>query len=370
MQTITVKCKLTLSDDQREAIDKTLVAFANATNDAIGVGRQMGSTSNVRIHGKCYHAIRTAHGLSANLAVRAIARAAGILKVKARKHSTVKATSIDYDARIFSFREATWTVSLSTVEGRLKGLTLKVGHYQKDLLQGRKPTSAVLWKTRQEEYYIGIHIDVETPPPHLDEDHAWLGVDLGIVEIATTSQGDAYTGEVVDRVRERHFKTRRSLQSKGTRGTRQLLRRLSGKERRFQSWHNHTVSKRIVERAKAGGMGIRLEDLSGIRDGIKVRRSQRRRHHAWAFYQLKRFIVYKAAIAGVPIELVDPRYTSRTCSQCGHCEKANRKSQSAFVCKHCQYCANADVNAAMNIAAGGVHKPSRESTQVVACAAA
>ncbi len=123
MQTITVKCKLMPSDDEREAIDKTLVAFANAANDAIGVGRQMGSTSNVCIHGKCYHAIRTAHGLSANLAVRAIAHAAGILKVKARKHSTVKATSIDYDARIFSFREATWSVSLSTVEGRLKGLS-------------------------------------------------------------------------------------------------------------------------------------------------------------------------------------------------------------------------------------------------------
>ncbi len=368
MQTITVKCKLTLSDDQREAIDKTLVAFANAANDAIAVGRQMVSTSNVRIHGKCYYAIRTAHGLSANLAVRAIARAAGILKVKARKHSTVKATSIDYDARIFSFREG--SLSLSTVEGRLKGVGLSMGDYQKKLLQGQKPTSAVVWKTRQSDYYIGIHIQVETPPSNLDKDHAWLGVDLGIVEIATTSEGDAYSGSLVDRVRARYFKTRRSLQSKGTRSTRLLLRRLSGKERRFQSWHNHTVSKRIVARAKAGGLGLRLEDLTGIRDGIKVRRSQRRRHHAWAFYPLKRFIAYKAAIAGVPVERVDPRYTSRTCSQCGHCEKANRKSQSEFVCKHCQYCANADVNAAINIAAGGVHKPSRESTQVVACAAA
>src|SRR5690554_3390225 len=117
MQQLTVKCKLVLSDEERAAIDATMEAFAAACNDAIAVGREMGTTSNVRIHGQVYYPIREKHGLTANLAVRAIARAAGILKVEERKNSTVRPTSIDYDARIFSFRESDWTVSLSTVNG-------------------------------------------------------------------------------------------------------------------------------------------------------------------------------------------------------------------------------------------------------------
>ncbi|MGO9922629.1 MAG: zinc ribbon domain-containing protein [Isosphaeraceae bacterium] len=51
-----------------------------------------------------------------------------------------------------------------------------------------------------------------------------------------------------------------------------------------------------------------------------------------------------------PATSVDPRNTSRTCSECGHCEKANRKSQAVFLCKHCGFSANADGNAARNIA--------------------
>jgi transposase len=48
--------------------------------------------------------------------------------------------------------------------------------------------------------------------------------------------------------------------------------------------------------------------------------------------------------------LVDPRNTSRMCSQCGHCDKANRKSQAEFSCQRCGYSTHADYNAARNIA--------------------
>jgi putative transposase len=69
----------------------------------------------------------------------------------------------------------------------------------------------------------------------------------------------------------------------------------------------------------------------------------------WSFFQLRSFVEYKAQLVGVPIVLVDPRNTSRTCNVCGHCEKANRKSQAEFLCKHCGHSANADLNAARNI---------------------
>ena len=49
----------------------------------------------------------------------------------------------------------------------------------------------------------------------------------------------------------------------------------------------------------------------------------------WAFFQLRSFISYKDTLYGVPVLIIDPAYTSRTCNQCGHCEKANRKSHGA-----------------------------------------
>ena len=367
--TITVKCKLDLTGDQRSAIDNTMEAFAAACNDALNVGREAGTTSNVKIHDRCYYDLREDHGLPANLAVRAIARAAGILKVKERRHSTVRPTSIDYDARTFSFKEADWSISLSTVEGRQKPIALDIGNYQRNLLEGRKPKSVVVFKKRINgvwTYYAGIHIDVEEPPPDLDDDHAWIGVDLGVVQLATLDDGTSFSGEEVDRVRDRYNRTRASLQSKGTKGCKKVLRRLRGRERRFQQSVNHRISKRIVEKAKAEGKGIRVEDLSGIRDRMHIRRSQRYRHHSWAFYQLRTFIRYKCALAGVPFEMVDAAYTSRTCPECGHEEKANRKSQSRFVCQACGHEEHADVVGARNVKSGGVCQPPQDESQEVA----
>jgi putative transposase len=116
-------------------------------------------------------------------------------------------------------------------------------------------------------------------------------------------------------------------------------------------------AKELVTRAKGTLRGIALEDLSGIRQRVTVRKAQRRVHHTWAFNQLKNFVLYKAAIAGVPVKLVDPRNTSRTCFQCGHCEKDNRKSQEEFKCLACGFVANADLNAAKNIGRAAVNQP-------------
>ncbi|TAK13527.1 MAG: transposase, partial [Anaerolineae bacterium] len=97
---------------------------------------------------------------------------------------------------------------------------------------------------------------------------------------------------------------------------------------------------------------IALEDLSGIRKA-PVRRSQRSRHSNWSFHQLRQFVSYKAERAGVRVILVDPRNTSRTCPECGHVAKANRRTQRLFSCVSCGYSAPADTVAAVNISARG-----------------
>jgi transposase len=90
--------------------------------------------------------------------------------------------------------------------------------------------------------------------------------------------------------------------------------------------------------------------LGGIRARITVGRKQRAVLHSWAFAQLRAFIEYKARLAGVILSTVNPRNTSRECSECGHIDKRNRPSQSVFRCLACGYEANADFNAACVIA--------------------
>jgi transposase len=61
------------------------------------------------------------------------------------------------------------------------------------------------------------------------------------------------------------------------------------------------------------------------------------------------------------VEKVNPAYTSLTCSVCGHCAPENRESQAVFRCAACGHQANADVNAAVNIAAGRAVSARRET---------
>jgi putative transposase len=122
---------------------------------------------------------------------------------------------------------------------------------------------------------------------------------------------------------------------------------------------NHVISKRLVHKAKQEHKGIAIEDLRHIRTRTeaRLRKSQRARHSSWCFWQLRFFLEYKARYAGVPLHMVDPRNTSRTCHVCKHCEKANRKSQALFVCKNCGHTDNADRNAAINISRADVMRP-------------
>jgi IS605 OrfB family transposase len=139
------------------------------------------------------------------------------------------------------------------------------------------------------------------------------------------------------------------LQRKGTQAARRLLKKRRRKEKRMASQKNHEISKRIVEKAQRHSLGIALEELTGIRERTTVRKSQRRQQSSWAFHDLRQKIEYKARLAGVPVVLVDPRNTSRTCPACGCVDKANRPHQSTFLCVGCGYFAPADSNAAVNI---------------------
>ncbi len=220
----------------------------------------------------------------------------------------------------------------------------------------------LLYRARRHTFFLAITVDAPEPTP--DEVSEFLGVDLGVVNIATTSDGEILNHGPkmihahVNTVRARYFRLRGKLQKKGTKSAKRLLKKRSGRELRFARDTNHCISKALVSTAQGTGRGLALENLKNIRSRVTVRgKRQRRVLHSWGFFQLRAFIAYKAALAGVRVTLVNPAYTSQTCSQCGHCEKANRRTQACFLCQSCGYACHADVNAAVNISRAAVIPP-------------
>ncbi|MBI3962042.1 MAG: IS200/IS605 family element transposase accessory protein TnpB, partial [Deinococcus sp.] len=270
------------------------------------------------------------------------------LKVPAKAHAKFKPTSIDYDARIFSFREWDWTISLTLLHARAR-IETKPGEHQKRHLKGTNPTAATLVKQRDGRYFLHIPLTEATPEP--SDPEGTLGVDLGRRRVAVDSDGEAYEADEINRVRGHYPKVRRSVQRKGTRAAHRLLNRLSGRERRHAAHINHVISRRLVDKATATHRALVLEDLEGIRQRTRVRQADRYRHSSWSFFQLRQFIAYKAALVGVPVVFVDPAYTSQRCHVCG---EIGHRDALVFSCTKCGVF-DADHNAALNIAALGAH---------------
>lgn len=122
------------------------------------------------------------------------------------------------------------------------------------------------------------------------------------------------------------------------------IEKIGNKISNFRDTTNHKYSRYIVDMAAKHHCGtIQMEDLSGIsKDNMFLKN--------WTYFDLQTKIKYKAKEKGIKLELIDPKYTSQRCSKCGYIHKDNRENQKTFKCKECGFSANADYNAAKNIA--------------------
>ena len=341
---LTLMVKLQPTPEQSIALIETMERFNAACNVIAEVAFQERTANKVRLQQIVYHDIRQQFGLSAQLTVRAISKTCEAYKRDKTKQPSFRPRgAIVYDQRVLSWKGLD-RVSILTLQGR-QLIPVVFGGYQSARLKNIRGQVDLIY--REGKFYLAVVVDVPEPPTNEPED--WLGVDLGIVNIATDSEGDAYSGGKVNGLRHRHSRLRANLQAKGTKSAKRLLKKRRQKESRFARNVNHVISKLLVAKAKGTGRGIALEDLQGIRDRVTVRRSQRRVHHSWSFHQLRSFIEYKACLAGVLVVLVDPRNTSRTCPACGYIAKANRRTQASFLCISCGFAGPADTIAAVNI---------------------
>lgn len=344
-QTIVVKLETTT--EQSLLLRETVQAFNRGCDYVAAVAFEKRQANKIAIQPFVYGTLRSEYGLSSQMAIRCIAKAIEAFKRdKNIQPAFDPHGAIVLDDRLMSFKGLSH-VSLLTLRGRIL-VPMRFGAYQAARLDRAKGQADLLLKSGV--FYLFLTIDLPTPPPI--EPVGVIGVDLGIVELAMDSEGNQYSGSVVKALRQRVREHRRRLQKRKTRSAYKRLQKTSRRQSRFVRNTNHVISKELVQHAYLSQKALALEDLKGIRARANgFGRQMRWLLGNWAFDQLRQFVAYKAEMAGIPVIFVDPRNTSRTCSECGHCEKTNRKSQADFQCLQCGFCANADVNAAKNIEA-------------------
>jgi putative transposase len=344
-----VTCKLRVTQEAAVALAETMACFNAACNALSEISWATRTFRAHDLHHAAYCTIRSQFALPAQLVIRAIAKVADSYKSdRSTKHTFGPRSAVVCDTRCFKLTGLS-SAELTTTRGRLQ-FGLMHGKSQRQQLKAGKVGEADLLY-RDGHYYLAISVKTPDPPAAETTDGA-LGVDLGIVELATDSLGHAHSGEQVKTVRRRLKRLRSLLQAKGTKSAKRHLKKIKRKQSRFVHDTNHRIAKAVVKMAITTKKALALEELKGIRQRASgYSREMRWLLGNWAFDDLGAKIRYKAAAAGVRVIWLDPRNTSRTCARCGHCEKANRKTQSRFLCLECGWEANADYNAALVLAA-------------------
>lgn len=345
---LVLQTQLVVDDKQKALLLQVMEKFNEAASHAARVGFEAKVFSSFSIHHRCYAELRLQYGISAQMAVRAIGKAAEAFSRDTKTLPVFKKHSaVILDDRLFSIKTGD-TLSILTLKGRIR-VPIVMGEYQRAQMTRRRGQADLVYRKSSGRFFLLITVDVPDGAPITPKDA--VGVDLGIVRVAVDSDGESHSGAAVESCRQRYAKLRANLQRCGSKSAKRHLKRVAGKEAAYRRNENHRISKKLVAKARDTERAIAIEDLTGIRERTTVRKRQRARHNGWSFKQLRSFLQYKAKLAGVPLIVVNAKNTSRTCPQCGHCEKGNRKSQSEFVCRHCGYSNNADFVGALNVRA-------------------
>ena len=358
-----VKVKLYTEQEQREALLNTMLLFSKVCNRVSQLSFEQGKIKNkTKLQQAVYHQVKAEiPEVASQVIIRAISKVATSYQVSVpsqkkanerRKRNGWK--PIEEKPNFFKSTSAVdfeYNVPL---------------YFRKRLAEG-KPAMAQL-VLHGNSFWLHLVVEEKTEEPKAPSD--FLGIDQGMVFLASDSDGKQYEGATLKNKSENYRKRRESLRSsldkKKTRSKKRAWKRLSRKESRFRADVNHRISKEIVCKAKSSNSCVVLENLQDFFDDVRVKRENRFHRRSWAFAQLLLFIQYKATREGVEVRLINPAYTSQECSACGNIDSKNRKDQSTFVCRKCGHSQNADFNAAKVIRNRGICQLSHSSAAYAA----
>lgn len=349
---LTLKIKLIPTKEQSDSLKSTIIEANKACNDISITAFSKKLYNTFKLHKEVYYSIKKEFGLSAQMVVRCISKVSDAYKVdKKVKREFRPLGAITYDSRILTYKKE--TISIWCIGGRQ---TIPFVCHNPNYLPYIKGESDLVFKNGN--FYIFQTVEVpEEPIKNIEE---FIGCDFGLTDICVTSDGVKHSAKRLNDYREKRQRIRSSVQSKGTKSAKRLLKRLSGREKTTATIINHTISKSIVRSAKEQGKGISIEDLTNIRFTSKRRNKKfRSKLGKWNFSQLRSNLTYKSLLSGVKLVVVNPRYTSQTCSCC---LRIGKRTNKVFKCTNpnCKVdIIDADFNAAQNIALLGasVNKP-------------
>lgn len=303
--------------------------------------------NRVALHHLVYNKVRKSSPLGSQMVCNAIfsvckaykAKTIGkdepVPEIKFRKYK-----SVHFDHRTYTIKGN--ILSLYTLQGRIR-IRMRMGPFQEKYFSQGTPKEAELIN-RKDKWYFNLVLELPDPPK--SEKTKMMGVDLGENVLAATSTGNLYCGGKIRHQRAQYLAKRRRLQSNGTQSSKQLLKKISGKEARRIKYINHEVSKKIIQEAIEQEAGIIvLEDLTHLRARIKAKKKMRSRIHRWSFRQFQTMIQYKAERQGLQVIYVNPAYSSQECSQCG-CLGVRQGHHFKCSCGNQQH---SDLNASRNL---------------------
>jgi transposase len=197
---LTIQLKLLPTPEQADVLKRTLVR-ANAACDYISqVAWAARTFGQFPIHRLTYGPVRETFGLAAQLTVRCIAKVADAYKVDRKQQRTFQPLgAVAYDERILSYTHQNTAVSIWTLDGRQE-IPFVCGERQRHLLAFRRGETDLAFVGGN--WYLFASTEIETPEP--SDVHDVLGIDLGVTNIATDSDGEVHSGRQIKKVRNRH----------------------------------------------------------------------------------------------------------------------------------------------------------------------
>ena len=336
----TLKIKL----DRSNELVQTAKIWNAACQDVIDYGFAAHDYNKTRLNRATYKDLRVKYPtLPSALLQTARDQASDMLKRLKFKTKPFKKPlgTVRFDVRTMKVFLESGYCKLTTAFGRMRYNFQLPEYYEK----------YATWKVKNAQLKIAknacyLNVQVEQPDPELTTGDKRLGVDIGINNIAVCSDNTFWMSGSVKAVKGRYQYLRSKLQSKGTRSAKRKLQKLSSRERRFQMDTNHQIANWIVSKPYDV---IALEDLTNIKNDNNKGQRFNRKLGNWSFAKLRCFVEYKAAAVGKRVIVIDPKYTSQTCSRCGFKHKNNRSGR-IFKCKNCDFQIDADLNASRNIA--------------------
>ncbi|UXV34879.1 transposase [Staphylococcus sp. IVB6181] len=356
-QAMTVKIKLEPNKKQLELIQQSSRLYIDTVNTLVA--------EMVEVQTQSKKTTKHIHvPLNSSVKNQAIRDAKSVFKrakkTQYQKIPVLKRPIIVWNNQNYTINHTSISVPF-IVKGKSKRIEIKahISDYERNVIEkaGKLGTLRI---TRKGTDYVA-QIAVETPvkqPAGIKT----MGVDLG-VKIPAVCCTDDHKVKCVGNGRENKYIRRKHNTRRKKLGKAKKLNAIKKSRNKEQRWMNdkdHKASREIVDFAIQHNVGIiKLEKLANIRKQTSKSRKNNHSLSNWSFYRLTKYIEYKANLAGIKVEYVDPKYTSQQCPKCGHKNKAKDRE---YKCCNCGYKSHRDIVGAENI----IHAPVLDGNSQVA----